>query len=477
VTTGDLLTMAPLIALAVSAVVVMLAAAFARSHALALTLTLLGLGITLGSLFVSAGRESHQVTPLLVFDDFALFVIGLVVVATAVVALLSWGYLQQIRVHPEEHYVLLLTATLGAATLAASTQFATLFLGLEILSVSLYALIAYPLAREESIEAAVKYLVLAGATSAFLVFGMALVYAQTGTLVLASLAPFLSLTPPDGGALVVTGLLLVLGGLGFKLAVVPLHMWTPDIYQGAPAPVSAYVATVSKGAVVALLLRALPPTSLEKGSAVFLVLALVAIASMLAGNLLALRQDNVKRILAYSSIANMGYVLVAFLATGEGASVAVTLFLVAYVAASLAAFGVVTVLSTGERDAERLDDYRGLAATRPWLTAVMTVSLFSLAGIPLTLGFVGKFFVLTAGAGAAMWSLVIVLVLTSTVGLYYYTRIIVTMFVPRAGPGVATARGIPAGIALAAVTAFVLGFGVYPAPLIRLVEWAVATLD
>ena len=475
-TTGDLLTLAPLIALALSPVVVMLAAAFARSHALALALTLLGLGITFGTLFVSAGREPHQVTPLLLLDTFSLFMIGLIVVATAIVALLSWGYLRQGRVHPEEYYVLLLTATLGAATLAASTQFATLFLGLEILSVSLYALIAYPLAREEFIEAAIKYLVLAGATSAFLVFGMGLVYAETGTMTLAAVMPFLSAQSPDGGVLVATGLVMIFGGLGFKLAVVPLHMWTPDIYQGAPAPVSAYIATVSKGAVLALLVRAFAPVSLEQSGSIFLVLAAVAVASMVAGNLLALRQENVKRVLAYSSIANMGYVLVAFLATGERATAAVTLFLVAYVASSLAAFGVVTVLSTGARDAERLDDYFGLAARRPWLAAVLTVSLFSLAGIPLTLGFVGKFFVVTAGTGAALWTLVIVLVLTSTVGLYYYTRIIVAMYVQRAVDEARMVRAALAGVALAALTVFVLAAGVYPGPLIRLVEWAVATL-
>jgi NADH-quinone oxidoreductase subunit N len=233
------------------------------------------------------------------------------------------------------------------------------------------------------------------------------------------------------------------------------------------------------------------------------VFAGVAIASMAAGNLLALRQDNVKRILAYSSIAHLGYLLVAFLATGERAATAVTFYLVAYFATSLAAFGVVAVLSAPARDADQLDDYRGLARRRRWTAVAFTISLFSLAGMPLTMGFIGKFYILTAGADSALWALVIVLVVTSTIGLYYYTRVIVGMWVEKpaeeaagarllpgaAGPGLASAgtavaapsvagAAVPAvsGVMLAALTAFVLVFGVYPTPLIHLIERAVSTL-
>jgi NADH-quinone oxidoreductase subunit N len=230
-------------------------------------------------------------------------------------------------------------------------------------------------------------------------------------------------------------------------------MWTPDVYQGAPAPVTAYVATVSKGAMVALLLRFFGPLSLAPEATLFVALAGVAIASMVVGNLLALRQDNVKRLLAYSSIAHLGYVLVAFLAAGERAAVAVTFYLVAYFAATLVAFGVVAVLSTPEREADAIDDYRGLSGRRPALAAAFAVALFSLAGLPLTAGFIGKFYVVTAGAGAALWTLVVVLVLTSTIGLYYYTRIIVAMYVRRPAERPAlSAAGSASGAVLAALT-------------------------
>ena len=279
---------------------------------------------------------------------------------------------------------------------------------------------------------------------------------------------------------------MILVGIGFKLAVVPFHMWTPDVYQGAPAPVTAFIATVSKGAMFALLLRYMLPVSSDTSSTLFLALAAVAIASMLAGNLLALRQDNVKRILAYSSIAHLGYLLVAFLASGERAGVAVGFYLVAYFVTTLVAFGVVTVLSGGERDADLMLDYRGLGARRPWLAAIFTVALLSLAGMPLTTGFIGKFLIITAGGGAALWALVVVLVVSSTIGLYYYTRLIVAMYVRRpeelemagAGPAarLAAAGGAASIAVMGALTVVLVVFGVYPSPLIRLVEHAVSAL-
>jgi NADH-quinone oxidoreductase subunit N len=482
---GDLVTISPLIALTLAPVVVMLAAAFRRSHALALALTLAGLAAAFGLLFVSAARPTPAVTPLVSMDSYTLYFIGLLVAGTACVAIISWGYLQRLPLHPEEYYVLLLTATLGGAALVASTHFASFFLGLEILSVSLYALIVYPVHRAEAVEAAVKYLVLAGSTSAFLVFGMALVYAESGTMSAAGVTALVAGLGSES-VVITVGVVMILVGVGFKLAVVPFHMWTPDVYQGAPAPVTAYVATVSKGAVFALLLRYLLPVSGDTSSTLFLALAAVAVASMLAGNLLALRQDDVKRILAYSSIAHLGYLLVAFLATGPRAGEAVGFYLAAYFATTLVAFGVVAVLSTGERDAGPLLDFRGLGARRPWLAALFTVALLSLAGMPLTMGFIGKFLIITAGGGAALWALVVVLVVASTIGLYYYTRLIIEMYVRRPETLEAAGAGAPARLSaaggaasfavLGVLAALLVVFGVYPAPLLRLVEHAFSVL-
>ena len=226
--------------------------------------------------------------------------------------------------------------------------------------------------------------------------------------------------------LLLTGLALTLTGFGFKLGLVPFHLWTPDVYEGAPAPVTAFVATVSKGAMFALLLRYFHGPG-AKGT-VFVALSVVAVASMLVGNLLALLQDNVKRILAYSSIAHMGYVLVAFLAGGALAEQAVMFYLAAYFVTTLGALGIVTAISGAERDADRLTDYSGLFWRSPATAGVMTAMMLSLAGIPLTAGFLGKFYVVAAGASATVWWLVIALVVTSVIGLYYYLRVVVIMY-------------------------------------------------
>ena len=232
------------------------------------------------------------------------------------------------------------------------------------------------------------------------------------------------------GPPLLAGLVMIISGLGFKLAVVPFHLWTPDVYEGAPAPVTAFIATVSKGAVFALVLRYFTRIDIHAHTALFLIITLIAVASMFAGNLLALLQTNVKRILAYSSISHLGYLLVTVLASGPTAVTAAAFYLAAYFITTLGAFGVVAVLSRPERDADRLEDYRGLVWRRPWLAGVFTAMLFSLAGIPLTAGFVGKFYVVAAGVGSALWLAVVALAINSVIGLFYYLRIVVALFTP-----------------------------------------------
>jgi NADH-quinone oxidoreductase subunit N len=469
----DLAALLPLLVVAATAVLVLLGAACTFRGRTLGAWTALGLVVALATLPVAAGAIPRQVTPLLSLDRYALFYLGLLFAAALAVTALSVGYLERRGLGQGEFHVLLLLGTLGAAVLVCSSHFASFFLGLELLSISLYALIAY-------VRTGLKYLILAGASSAFLLFGVALLYAQTGTLRFVPL-------PAAGGAgalpagSVLAGLAILLTGVGFKLAVVPFHMWTPDVYEGAPAPVTAFVATVSKGAVLALFLRFFTLAHVAAIDSVWRALAVIAVASMLAGNLLALLQDNVKRILAYSSIAHLGYLLVAFLASGPRAAEAVTFYLVAYIATTLGAFGVVSVLSGGEREAEALEGYRALFWQRPGIAFVFTAMLLSLAGIPLTAGFVGKFFVLSAGIGSALWLLVFVLVLGSAIGLFYYLRIVVAMFAvpaPEAADGPVPASPLlSAGtLTLVVLTIVVVLLGLYPAPLIGLIQGAAASL-
>ncbi|HWQ14313.1 MAG TPA: NADH-quinone oxidoreductase subunit N [Roseiflexaceae bacterium] len=463
-TATDLLALLPLIALGALALALMVVNAFRRTHALNLTLTLVGLGASLATLPVAARAAPRQVGALLVVDAYALFYMGLLIAATMAVATLSYGYLERPGRAHDKYYILLVLAAAGGATLVASNHFVTFFLGVDLLSVALYALVAYLRERERSIEAGLKYLILAAAASAFLLFGMALIYAELGAMAFDRMA-----VGGAPGALLLTGLAMIVIGVGFKLAVVPFHMWTPDVYEGAPAPVTAFVATVSKGAMFALLLRFFVLLGLHAYSSLLLVLALIAVASMFAGNLLALQQANVKRILAYSSIAHLGYLLVALLAGGELAAPAVTYYLVAYVITTLCAFGVVAVLSGPERDADLLEDYRGLFWRRPWLAGTFTAALLSLAGIPLTAGFVGKFYVLAAGVGQALWLLVLALVSSSVIGLVYYLRIIVTMYLQpeaEAPPAILVPRSLGGNVVLSALAVLLVLLGAYPAPVI-----------
>ena len=473
-TANDVLALLPLLLVAGTAVVALLVLAAGRSHAVTFALTLAGLAASFCLIFFV---PTAHVTALLDIDRYALFFFGLITVASFAVTLLAFGYLGKREEEKEEFYILLLVATLGAMVLAASSHFATLFLGLEVLSVGLYGLIAYLPGRPLPVEAGIKYLVLAGSSAAFLLFGIALVYAALGTMDFARIAQLVATRTDLNLILLLPGVALILTGIGFKLALVPFHMWTPDVYEGAPAPVTAFVATVSKGGMFALLLRYFHQAALYHFAPLLLVLTILAIASMLAGNLLALLQSNVKRILAYSSIAHMGYALVALEAGGAMGASALIFYLIAYFVMTLGAFAVVTVLSPQDRDADRIEDYRGLFWRRPVLALVMTAMLLSLAGIPMTVGFIGKFYIVAAGAAAGSWALILILVVASTIGLFYYLRITVALYQQ---PGEAMQplpiRMPAATVALTVLTLILVWLGVYPSEMLKAIQSAIGGL-
>lgn len=482
----DLIALLPLLILATAVLAILLIIAFRRHHGLVTAATAAGLILTLASLPMAASVIPRRVTPLLIVDHYTLFFMGLILMATLVVVVLAYGYLRGRRGRHEELYLLLLLAALGGSALAGSQHFASFFLSLELLSVSLFALIAYPGYARHPLEAGVKYLVLAGVSSSFLLFGMALIYAELGTMDFSAMSERLLAMDYLYSPYLLAGLAMIITAVGFKLSLVPFHLWTPDVYEGAPAPVTAFLTTVSKGSVFALLLRYIVETDAYRYQSLLLMLSLIAAASMLVGNLLALLQNNVKRILAYSSIAHFGYLLVALLAGGALAVEAVSYYLVAYFVMTLGAFGIITLLSGPEWsvthwERSALDDYRGLFWQRPWLAGSFTTMLLSLAGIPLTAGFVGKFYVLAVGAEATLWSLLIVLIIGSTIGLFYYLRIIVVMTLSP----VSSRPGYPAlgraamlsGITLIILTFLLVGLGIYPSPLIELIKTAAQDLS
>jgi NADH-quinone oxidoreductase subunit N len=473
----DLLALLPLEVMGGTVLVVLLAfAAFRRAEA-AMPLALVGSLLSLAALWPARAVAPRQVTPLLVIDGYALFFMGLILVATIAVLLLSHGYLARRGEPPQDFHLLLLMAAFGAMAMVASSHFALFFLGLETLSISLLGLIAYPQGSDKPLEASIKYLILAGASSAFLLFGIALIYLQIGSLAFPEIAARLRQGVPAGqDVLWLAGLALLFTGFGFKLSLVPFHMWAPDVYQGAPAPVAGFIATVSKGAVFALLLRYFLTIGTASAGAATMVEA-VAVASMLAGNLLALLQNNVKRLLAYSSIAHLGYLLLALLTGGPVAVEAMAYYLVAYFVMTLGAFGVITVLSATDEaeDVDGLAAYRGLMWRRPWLGGSFALMLLSLAGLPLTMGFFAKIYILTAGVSGKWWPAVGALVVGSVIGLFYYLRVIAVMIQPAVEPRPpAASPPWPGAATLAVLTVALVWLGVQPTPLVRLIRIAAA---
>ncbi len=472
---AEILSLLPLIIVAGTAIVVMILAAFWRSHTGAAGVTVLGLVLAIAFSLAPHGDASLRAGGILIVDSYSLFFTWLFLAATLAVALFAHGYLKRLERGHGEFYVMLLLATLGAAVMAGAGHFVSFFLGLEILTVSLYVMIAYLKTEEKPLEAGAKYLILAATSSAFLLFGMALIYGQLGTMEFGQMATQAGAQSQEGEIFLLAGVGLTVVGIGFKLAVVPFHMWTPDVYQGAPAPVSAYIATVSKGAMLALLLRYFPAVGGYRSPVITTVFVVVSICSMFAGNLLALMQQSVKRLLAYSSISHLGYMLVAFVAGGRLAMEAIAFYLVTYVATMLGAFGIVSILSGVGEERDDIGSYRGLFWRRPWVAGAFTAVLLSLAGIPLTAGFIGKYYVLTAGVGSAEWTLVVVLVINSALGLFYYLRVVVAMLSPVAEVSLSPARlALAAGIVLSLLTLVLIWIGVYPSPVMQIVHDAVA---
>jgi NADH-quinone oxidoreductase subunit N len=456
--------------IAATLVLSMIAISLRRSHRAVFCLTCAGILAALAGLVVLLPIVPLHAGPLFLFDGFALLVSALVLASGFLVAVLSYDYLKGRRTAPEEFYLLLLGALLGALALIGARHFVSFFLGLEVLSVSLYPLIAYLRARPSHTEAGIKYLILSGASSAFLLYGMAIIYGLTGTMEFSLLCPKIQ-GLVDGRAAAMAGMALLITGLGFKLGVVPFHMWTPDVYEGAPAPVTAFIATISKGAVFALLLRYFTDVSLRDYPHLFLVFTVIAIASMIVGNLLALFQRNIKRLLAYSSIAHFGYLLVAFISTGPFRVTAVTYYLAAYFVTTLGAFGVVTLLSTSVRDADAVEDYEGLFRRRPWLAGTFTLMLLSLAGMPLTAGFIAKTYIVAAGLGSLLWLPVIVLVVTSAIGLFYYLRVIAALYKDtRPAAATAPAAALKGRAVIVLLFILLIWWGVYPGPILALIN-------
>lgn len=478
-------SIAPLIALVTAGCLLLLFEAFGRGaqRAYLMPLTLVSLAVTFGLLCLQwsdAATPSQVFSGMLAVDRFTAIFGAIFVMGAALAALLAGAFMREHGFEFGEFYALLLFGTAGMLILAAATDLITIFLGVETMSLAVYVLTGCWRRSNKSSEGAMKYFMVGAFATSVLLYGMALVYGATGSTslnVIAQEAPHVAAAP-----LFIVGFLLIIVAFGFKIAAVPFHMWAPDAYDGAPTPVTAFMSTTIKAAAFATLIR-LVSTAFSRPELAFgssgwaSVCSWLAVLTMIVGNLGALRQDNVKRMLAYSSVAHAGYLLVGLVAVGvvgEAARGPLIYYLVAYTLTTVGAFGVVAWI--GSRNDERLDinNWAGLATRHPAAALAMTIFMLSLGGFPPTAGFFGKFYIFRAALQkpTLVW-LVVVAVLNSVVSVFYYLRVVTTMYFREVGrePRPLRSSGVNAALILAAVGVLLLGL--FPSWLVDLAQAAV----
>ncbi len=405
---------------------------------------------------------------MMVLDTLGLLFQMLFFLVGFLAVLLAPGYLTRRRLQRGEFYALLLFSTAGMSLLAGAQDLIMLFLGIEVLSIPLYILAGFARPRLDSEEASLKYFLLGAFATGFLLYGTALLYGATGTTAFEALRASEAAAAPRENVMFMAGIALLLVGLGFKISMAPFHQWTPDVYEGAPTPVTAFMVAATKAGGMVALIRLLywglgPADDVWRP-----LLGVLAAVTMTWGNVGALLQRNVKRMLAYSSIAHAGYLLIGVLSGGVG-FVAVLVYLLIYALTNLGAFGVILLLEDGEREALDIESYRGLARFHPGAALLMSVFLLSLAGFPPTAGFFGKFLLFTAGISAGLTWLVVVAVLNSVLSVFYYARVIVKMYMqePVETPAFSRSWLVAGALAVAAVGVVLLGL--YPTVVVRLI--------
>ncbi|HUJ12250.1 MAG TPA: NADH-quinone oxidoreductase subunit N [Thermoanaerobaculia bacterium] len=427
------------------------------------------------SYWVTGLAESRGFGAMFALDAFAIFFKLLFIAAIAMVALLSDDFLRESRYSAWEYYSLLAFALTGMMFMASGIHLASIYIGLELMSLSSYILAGFFKNERKSTEAAMKYFVLGAVSSAILLYGISLIYGVTGSLNLLTIARSMS-TIISNDALMF-GIMLLGAGLCFKIAAVPFHVWTPDVYEGAPTPITAFLSTASKGAAVAIFARifyvGFHSFQLDWSN----ILATIAALSMILGNLAAITQDNVKRMLAYSSIGHAGYVLLGILSMNDMGLYGVLLYTLVYVFANLGIWATVLMLRRHEYAGERVDDFEGLHKRAPFWAFAMVIFLLSLGGIPPTAGFIGKYFLFAAAIKAGFGWLAIIAVLMSAVSMFFYFRIVVAMYL-REGREAEVAITPALRLVAATCLAITLFVGIIPSPLVKTVarssQWVAA---
>ena len=465
---ADMGMMLPVWALSIAAMVIMLVNVTRqkpRSSVSALV-ALIGIAVAAWGAYDVKDQSRAMFHDMYRIDAFSTFFTFLFLGIAAVATLFSWDYLKRTNLNQGEFYALILLSTLGMIFMAAANDLIMIFLGLELMSIALYVLAGFRKSRFESNEAGLKYFLLGAFASGFFLYGVALVFGATGSTNLSAIGSYLMGSPALQTPLVAIGSLLVFVGFAFKVSLVPFHMWTPDAYEGAPTTATAFMSAGAKAAGFAGLLRvlyiALPGVTPDWTQ----VLTVLCMLTMTVGNVVAILQSNLKRMLAYSSIAHAGYVLLGLIAGGTAGASAMLYYLAVYSIMNLGAFGVVSLLGRGADERVRVQDLAGAGFKHPWLGVAMSVFMLGLAGIPPTAGFVGKLYLFSAALAQGHLALVIVAVLNSVAAVYYYLRPVVVMYMTQPeGEPLEVSSAWPSAIALTALIVATFWFGTMAAPL------------
>ncbi|MGP1930570.1 MAG: NADH-quinone oxidoreductase subunit NuoN [Arsenophonus sp. ET-YP4-MAG3] len=432
ITFEQLIALSPLLINTLLVIIMMLFISWRRHNLIGPILTIFCFIVILIIFYLIIDKLPIKVTSLIYIDKYSIFYSSLILIASIGTSIYAYRWLLEYSDNKEEFYLLLSIAVTGGILLSMANHLATLFIGIELISLPLFGLIGYDFINKRSFEASIKYMLLSGATSAFLLFGMALIYLESGRLVFSKLGLSLN-NHIINYPVVMVGIGLMLVTISFKLSFVPFQFLTPDIYQGAPSPVTTFLATASKISIFAVLMRLLIISPIGKNKELFLVFTVIAIASILFGNLMAISQINIKRLLGYSSIANMGYLLLPLIALHIDtitSQITIAVYFIGYLFANLGIFGVISILSNSYYDDNRADIniYRGLYRREPILAVILTIMMLSLAGIPITLGFIGKFYIIITAIKAKLWWLIIIFIIGNMISLYYYLRFIASLY-------------------------------------------------
>ncbi|MCH7651495.1 MAG: NADH-quinone oxidoreductase subunit N [Nitrospinae bacterium] len=425
----DLVSLAPVLVLSVFTMLVLLMDLFIGKNKSGLVfISLTGLLLTAVSSFAKTDWPVRSFGGSYVVDHLSVFFTMVFCISSALAILISVEYNRREKIRVGEYYSLILFCTVGMIILASSTDLIMIFLGIEIVSLCLYVLAGIRRGDVRSSEAALKYFLLGAFATGFLLYGMALLYGTTGTTKLAGIAEAIGSGQMSSQPLVLMGMVLLVLGFGFKVAAVPFHMWPPDVYQGAPTPVTAFMAVGPKAAAFAAFFRVFTEAMPELASSWDMILSIIAVITMFVGNLGAIVQTNIKRLLAYSSISHAGYLLIAIIARNSLGGSALVFYMLVYTFMIFGAFGIVILIGREGKENLELEDYSGLGFQSPLLALSMSIFLLSLGGLPPLAGFIAKFYIFQAALNEGYVILVVLAVLNSAISFYYYLRVIVYMY-------------------------------------------------